>query len=119
MISMDLLPTLLSMADPAGRMPEGIDGQNILPVLRGEKPEHEYLFWSYNKSRAVRSGDWKLILNPPSFPGEELSARVWLSSLEGDPSERRNLADSEPKRVADLTARIRGWERDVGLPPEE
>ena len=119
MISMDLLPTLLSMADPAGRMPEGIDGQNILPVLRGEKPEHEYLFWSYNKSRAVRSGDWKLILNPPSFPGEELTARVWLSSLEGDPSERRNLADSEPKRVADLTARIRGWEREVGLPPEE
>ena len=111
---MDLMPTFLSMAGASP--PAGIDGQNILPVLRGEKPPHETLFWSFNKGRAIRQGDWKLILNPPSYPGEELDTNVWLSDLEADPSERRNLATDEPKRVLDLTQRIRAWERDVGLP---
>ena len=115
MISMDLLPTFLSMAGASA--PSGIDGQNFLPVLRGEKPGHEALFWSFNKGRAVRMGDWKLILNPPNFPGEEVTAKMWLSNLEADPSERKNLVEGEGGRVAELTRRIRGWERDVGLAP--
>ena len=117
MISMDLTPTFLSMASDAA-LPAGIDGQNILPVLRGERPEHEALHWSFTNSRAVRMGDWKLILNPPSFPGEEIKERVWLSNLEADPSEKTNLAGAEAVRVEEMTKRIRAWERDVGLPPE-
>lgn len=117
-LSMDLMPTFLSMANPGRALPAGLDGQNILPVLRGEASPHEFMYWSFNKSRAVRSGDWKMILNPPGFPGEPLDARLWLSNVEADPSERNNLADSEAIRVADLTRRIRAWERDVGLPVE-
>ena len=114
MISMDLMPTLLSMA--GGAVPAGLDGQNLLPVLRGEKPPHQYLYWSFNDQRAVRHGDWKLILNPPNFPGEDVGAQPWLSNLEADPGERSNLAVKDPARVADMTARIRAWERDMGLP---
>ena len=119
MASMDLMPTLLTMADPQRALPAGMDGQNILPVLRGEKPPHEELCWSFGKSRAIRGGDWKLILNPPHFPGEEVTAKVWLSNLEADPSERKNLADSEGARVRQLTERIRSWEHYVGLPRDE
>jgi arylsulfatase A-like enzyme len=113
MASMDLTPTILSMADAAAAPPKGLDGQNILPVLRGEKPPHEYLYWSFNNQRAVRNGNWKLILNPPSFPGEAVDAKVWLSDLEADPSERINLAPQETRRVADLTDRIHQWEREM------
>jgi len=116
MISMDLMPTLLKMADPSGAPPAGVDGQDLLPVLRGEKPPHEYLYWSHNDQRAVRHGDWKLILNPPNFPGEEVGTRVWLSNMEADPSERSNLAPAEPARAADLTSRIRVWEPEMKLP---
>lgn len=116
MASMDLMPTILSMAGAAGSLPAGLDGQNILPVLRGEKPPHEYLYWSFNNERAIRSGDWKLILNPPNFPGEEVDAGAWLSNLESDPAERTNLAGREPTRVASLTDRIRRWEREMNLP---
>jgi len=115
MISMDLMPTFLEMTDPSAALPSGMDGQNLLPVLRGERPPHEYLFWSHNDQRAVRHGDWKLILNPPSFPGEEVDAKAWLSNLEADPSERTNAAAAEPGRVADLTNRLRAWEREMGL----
>ena len=114
-MSMDLLPTLLSMADPGLALPSGLDGQNILPVLRGEKPEHDFMYWSFGQSRAVRRGDWKLILNPPNFPGEEVKAPVWLSNLEADPAEVNNLVDSQRDRVVELTARLRAWEREVGL----
>jgi arylsulfatase A-like enzyme len=115
MLSMDLLPTFLAMADGRAQPPRGIDGQSILPVLRGEQRPHERMFWSFNQSRAVRQGDWKLILNPPQFPGEPVSTGVWLSNLEADPSERKNLANAEPGRVRDLIERIRAWERYVDI----
>jgi arylsulfatase A-like enzyme len=117
MISMDLVPTFLSMADPGQKLPAGVDGQNILPVLRGESPDHEFLLWSHENQRAVRKGDWKLILNPPQFPGEEVRDKIWLSNLEADPFERRNAAAQEPERVKELLKRLRAWERDVNLSP--
>jgi arylsulfatase A-like enzyme len=117
MMSMDLVPTFLAMAGaPAARA--AVDGRNLLPVLRGEGSPHEALFWNHNQQRAVRAGDWKLILNPPSFPGEPVDAKVWLSNLEADPSEKTNLAGEEPARVRELTERIRAWERDTGLSRE-
>ncbi|WP_321469881.1 sulfatase-like hydrolase/transferase [uncultured Paludibaculum sp.] len=118
LMSMDLLPTFLSMAGQDARVPASVDGRDILPVLRGEKRTHEDMFWSFNQERAVRQGDWKLILNPPKFPGEETGAKMWLSNLEADPGEKRNMAGSEPERVRQLTEKIRAWERYVGIPSE-
>jgi arylsulfatase A-like enzyme len=118
MISMDLLPTFLSLADPAAKAPDHIDGQSILPVLKGTTQPHEFLFWSFNNQRAVRFGDWKLILNPPSYPGDELTDKVWLSNLEADPGEKNNLSGKEPARVQQLTEKIRAWEREMKLPPQ-
>jgi arylsulfatase A-like enzyme len=105
-MSMDLLPTLVKLA--GGTVPDGIDGQDLLPKL----PSHEYMYWSFQESRAVRYGDWKLILNPP-----DVADKVWLSNLEQDPSEQKNLAGAEGERVRQLTERIRAWERDVKLSP--
>lgn len=112
-MSMDLLPTLIGMA--GGKPPGGIDGHDLLPVLRGAAQPHEALFWNHDRQRAVRAGDWKLILNPPQFPGESVPDKVWLSNLEADPSEKNNLAGAEPERVRELTERIRAWERDMKL----
>jgi arylsulfatase A-like enzyme len=118
MISMDLLPTFLAMADPAAKPPDHIDGQSILPVLKGTTQPHAFLFWSFNNQRAVRFGDWKLILNPPSYPGDELTDKIWLSNLEADPGEKTNLSAKEPARVQQLTEKIRAWEKEMKLPPQ-
>ncbi|HBY58280.1 MAG TPA: sulfatase, partial [Solibacterales bacterium] len=109
-MSMDLLPTLLVLADPGSVPPKDIDGHNLLAEPRRE---HERLFWSFGESRAVRMGDWKLILNPPNFPGEEVNTPVWLSDLEADPGEKVNLAAREPDRVRRMTELIREWERGL------
>ena len=50
---------------------------------------------------------------PPQFPDEEVKEKYWLSNLEADPSEKRNLAGAEPERVRQMTGRIRAWERSV------
>ena len=115
MMSMDLLPTFLALADPTAKVPEHVDGRDILPVIRGEAQPHEFMYWSFEKQRAIRSGDWKLILNPPNFPGDPVTGKVWLSDLESDPGEKINLADQQPDRVRALIEKIRAWERDVHL----
>lgn len=117
MISMDLLPTFVALGDPTFSPQSDVDGRSILPVLRGESQEHEFLFWSFNAQRAVRRGDWKLILNPPSYPGDEITDKVWLSNLESDPGEKTNVANQNPERVKQLTEKIRAWEREVRLAP--
>jgi N-sulfoglucosamine sulfohydrolase len=66
----DLLPTLIEAA--GGKAPEGIDGRSFLPVLRGEQSEHRDIIFATHSAdskvnvypiRAVRTRDWKLILN--------------------------------------------------------
>lgn len=119
MISMDLTPTLLAMADPSAPPITGVDGQNILPVLAGKAREHDFLFWSFENQRAVRNGDWKLVFNPPQFPGDPKPDKVWLSNLESDPGEKKNVAADNPDRVKLLMERLRAWEPEVGINASE
>jgi len=96
MISMDLMPTFLALADPSGRPLAGVDGQNILPVLAGKAPDHEFLFWSFENQRSVRQGDWKLILNPPQFTGDPATSVLALGSQM--PSSLASAVFGNPKR---------------------
>lgn len=64
---MDLTASILAATGtrvPADASLEGID---LLPILRGASPEVERtLFWRVafpRPQRAVRSGDWKLVLD--------------------------------------------------------
>lgn len=78
-------------------------------VQRGAPSPHEAFFWAYLKQRAVREGAWKLILNPPSVPGDIAGTDVWLSNLAEDPGEQVNLSSRESKRVERMRARIDEW----------
>jgi len=113
--TMDILPTFLSLA---GRpKPGSIDGSDILAAAQGKaRSPHARLHWAFNKQRAVREGDWKLILNPPRFPGDQAAPESpWLSNLAQDPAETRNYASAEPARVAALRRAIADWERYAGI----
>jgi arylsulfatase A-like enzyme len=108
--AMNILPTMLSWA--GGRAPSGIDGLDVGDmIVKGAPSPHEALFWQFQKQSAVRMGDWKLILNPPSFAGEPVTDTVWLSNLKGDPGEKRNWAAEQPKMTEQLRARLEGWRK--------
>ncbi|MBN2449170.1 MAG: sulfatase-like hydrolase/transferase [Lentisphaeria bacterium] len=61
----DWLPTLLSCCGVA--IPDGLDGQDAAPLLRGEPRPQPTRFWQWNRyqpvpccNAAVRQDDWKL-----------------------------------------------------------
>ncbi|MFO6445917.1 sulfatase-like hydrolase/transferase [Erythrobacter sp. NE805] len=103
----DLMPTLAAAA--AAPLPQGvaIDGRNLLPALTGKgaalDPQAP-LFWSSGYYKAVRAGNWKLQVN-----GKQ--GRAWLYDLAADPTEKVNLAASQPARRAALAALIAGHEK--------
>lgn len=106
-MTMDLLPTVLELAgvpQPVGAYAS--DGVSLVPHLFRETPLPErMLFWRRGDTRAVRSGDWKLVANR-SEPKE-------LYNLRTDPSEQNDLSAREPERTAELWRAVSAWETDV------
>ncbi len=89
-ISMDWLPTLLAAAGVSPTLPYVPDGENILPVLTGEKPSYDRtLFWRYKAQaqRAVRDGNHKYL---------KINNNEFLFDVVDDVRERANLRDKEP-----------------------
>ncbi len=59
-----MVPTLLAAAGVAPDAAYPSDGENLLPVLKGEQSIHpRTLYWRYKaqSQRAVRDGDWKYL----------------------------------------------------------
>ncbi len=86
----DVLPTLCDVAGIPS--PENIDGISYLPTLQGKQADqkaHQYLYWRYYGTRAVRMGKWKAIGYPT---GKNLK----LYDLESDLGELNNVAADYP-----------------------
>ncbi len=93
----DLLPTFATLA--GGRIPEGLNGVNVLPLLKGQpQPElaERMLYWDFYENgymQAARKGPWKAVR-------PALDAPLELYYLPDDLGETHNLADKNPAIVA-------------------
>ncbi len=117
-ITMDWFPTLLELAGAdksASRT--AVDGVSFASLLRGEKQNpHQELFWHYphywnggkiSPYSVVRVGDWKLIRFYET-------GREELYDVKSDLSETHDLADSNPAKRKELSARLDAWLKKVG-----
>ena len=112
-ISMDFAATILAATGtqpPAGRTLDGID---LLPVLRGQKPPADRtLFWRIDradrKQKAAREGRWKYVRD---------GSIEMLFDLDRDPGERVNLGYRRPEVLARLRAAVDDWERELAKNP--
>jgi arylsulfatase A-like enzyme len=111
---MDIMPTFLELAGVAPPQLPKTDGLSVAAMVeRGAASPHRELFWGYRNQRAVREGAWKLILHPPSVPGDVVKDDIWLSNVSVDPGEKVNYAARERGIVQRLQARIEQWTTEV------
>lgn len=106
--SLDILPTAVSAA--GGAPGSGLDGIDLLPVLRGEvEPDmSRRMFWRRGVAAAVREWPWKLV--------RVESLGVQLFALDRDPRERRDIAAEHPEIVGRLSAALEVWEAGLAEP---
>ena len=133
-MTIDLLPTLATLA--GAQIPPGhvLDGRDIGPLVRAEtgaRSPHEALYFYWDRQlQAVRSGKWKLHFPHPyrtmsekkgadGMPGDYRQARTDLAlyDLEADPGETANLAGRHPDVVERLTRLGDAARRELGDAP--
>jgi len=112
--SIDFYPTMLEMAGIRPKPAAKVDGESIVPLLKGTgKLKRDAIFCHFPHytpatgnlpATYVRKGDWKLI----RFYGEgpNRSNAYELYNLKDDISETKNLADKMPQKVRQLDTLI-------------
>lgn len=115
--SIDFYPTMLEMAGLPGdqRHNANVDGLNLMPLLTGaaNRLPREELYFHYphyypttTPVSAIRTREWKLL--------EYLEdGKQELYNLAQDPGESHDLAAEQPRRTAELKARLDSWRKSV------
>ena len=110
-ITMDWTATLLARAGATAERSAPLDGIDLLPVLTGSgRSQPRDLYWRVfqrNKSKAMRSGDWKYLATTDD---------KFLFDLQRDPGEKTDLKAQHPDVLTRLEQKYAEWERSV-LPP--
>jgi arylsulfatase A len=106
-ITMDLSASIVAVS--GGKVPANYDGINLFPILEGRALEVERtLFWRTdvgNRSmRAVRSGDWKLVVD---------GNHIFVFNLRQDVSERNDLTSHRTDIANRLRPMITRWEQEM------
>ncbi|QBG46853.1 hypothetical protein EGM51_05375 [Verrucomicrobia bacterium S94] len=110
----DFQPTLMAIAglDPDDDIPEGkkpLDGENVLPVLKGKFRERaKPVFMEWVGNRAMIDGDWKI-----SYAKE---IGHWeLFNLSRDRTELNDLSAVYPERLQQMAVQWKNWAEKTGI----
>ena len=113
-VNFDIFATCLAMAGvdlPTDRI---IDGQDILPLLRGEaaSPHEQFYYYDGPILAAVRDRKWKYQRRHMSDNGGYpiFNQGPFLFDLENDPAESYNLIGHYPEVAEEFVYRLDMWE---------
>ncbi len=112
-INTDWLPTILELCGVPFETHD-FDGRSIAAALKGDSLRPRDLTWHFphytnqggRPAGAIRAGDWKFIEHYED-------GRRELFHLPTDPSEEKDLAAQEPRRVNVLKTQLARWRKDV------
>lgn len=125
-IGLDFFPTFLEIAGIKDFPDQILDGQNILPLLKGKKRwKRKTLFWHFpaylekyqgmegpwrtTPAGAIRKGNWKLM---EFFE----TGRIELYDLENDIGETRDLSGTNPDKASELYRELVKWRENIHAP---
>jgi arylsulfatase A-like enzyme len=131
---LDLFPTFMAIGGMKADRSLGLDGCNILPVLKGETQEarqadgavRDTLMWHHPMDdkafSVIRKGPWKLMKNTAPHwtdaPELQLYRMVNSDGTLGDIGEQNNLVEQHPEVTRQLLAELADWmeEHDARVP---
>lgn len=95
----DIFATAAAAAGAEVPVDKKMDGVNLVPFITGEAQgaPHQTMFWRSGHYKVLLAGDWKLQVSARP-------AKSWLYNLKDDPTEKTNLAESNPEKLAELKA---------------
>ncbi|OMQ12070.1 sulfatase-like hydrolase/transferase [[Flexibacter] sp. ATCC 35103] len=107
--TLDIFSTIAAAINsdlPKDRVYDGVD---LVSTVNENKEAHKTLYWRSGDAKAIRSGDWKLIISGKTH--EE-----WLYNLAKDKSETTDLAKKNPAKVTELHLALQNWEKGLVKP---
>ncbi len=110
-ISLDITATAAAVAGAElGSSDRPADGVNLIPHVLGEVDEapHDALYWRFGQQRAIRKGDYKLVVQGEQAPR--------LYNITADVHETNDLASEKAEIVAQLETDFANWNDDLEEP---
>jgi arylsulfatase A-like enzyme len=125
-VGIDFYPTILELAGVPKPEEHILDGESIVPLLRGgDRLRRNAIFWHFpaylqgnygwrypwrtTPAGAVRQEHWKLV---EYFE----DGRLELYNLETDIGEQKNLVEEMPDRARELHQLLKTWRKSVNAP---
>ena len=108
--SLDIFRTSMDAAH-ISRSKHVLDGVSLLPYLQGKKKgaPHDCLYWRKMDTRAVRLGDYKLIITE--------GVDSVLYNVRTDPEEMHSILLENPSIYRRLAEKLQQWEREDCVTP--
>jgi arylsulfatase A-like enzyme len=103
--SLEILPTLLKLANVQPPRELTLDGSDMLPVLaKGAPSPRAKMFWQRKDLKAARVGNWKWVETPKGGG---------LFNLDDDIAEQNDLATKQPDKLNELKTAFVEWRKEM------
>jgi arylsulfatase A-like enzyme len=121
LMTADIFPTACRLAGVSLPTDRTLDGRDLWPVItQGAQSPHEFVAWAEGSQLAIRQGKWKLVLNGVTHDGTPEGDKpltgddaVFLSDVEIDPGESRNLRHQFPELTDQLQTTLQEWRKSA------
>ncbi len=119
---MDIMATCIEVSGAEypsqfnGNKIHNLEGESLLHSIKNESDQREsVMYWEHEANRAIRSGDWKLVLKASEeYP---FDGKWELYNLADDRTEMNDLAESYPEKVENMKTMWEDWAKRIKVYP--